>query len=293
MRKASVAGVLAALAVGVALTGCSSGAADDDGLAIVASTNVWGDVARHVAGDDVAVTSIMDDPSADPHSYEASPRTELALSRADLVVANGGGYDDFVTTMLDALDDAPPVVVAVDASGHTDDDNEHVWYDVDGVRAVAQAIADELATLDPAHADDYAARAERFERRLDPVTDAIALIAAQHGGAPVATTEPVPAYLIQAAGLVDVTPPEFTEAIEDETDVPPAALEATLALFTSGATRALVYNEQTTGPQTTLVLAAAHENAVPVVPVTETLPKGEDYVSWMTDNVAALAEALA
>ena len=73
-----------------------------DALSVVASTNVWGDVAAQIGGDHVAVTSIISDPSADPHGYEADARNQLALSRAALVIENGGGYDDFVDSMLAA-----------------------------------------------------------------------------------------------------------------------------------------------------------------------------------------------
>ncbi|WP_029288222.1 metal ABC transporter solute-binding protein, Zn/Mn family [Cellulomonas sp. HZM] len=274
----------------------SSGATGSDRLRVVASTNVYGDVVEQVGKDLVDVTSIVDDPSADPHSYEASARTQLALSKADLVVENGGGYDDFVDTMLSALDDRPPVVNAVDVSGKQaaagEELNEHVWYDVPTVRKVAARIGDELAELVPEHADEVRANVTAFDQRLQGVEDATADLKAAHEGAPVAITEPVPLYLLANAGLVDRTPEEFSEAIEEETDVPPAVLRETLALFSSRQVDALVYNEQTTGAQTEAVLAAAKAAHVPVVPVTETLPKGTDYVSWMTANVEALSTAL-
>ena len=54
----------------------------------------------------------------------------------------------------------------------------------------------------------------------------------------------------------------------------------------------LAYNEQTSGPETEKVLAAAQGHGVAVVPVTETLPAGQDYVSWMTANLAAIQTAL-
>ena len=56
--------------------------------------------------------------------------------------------------------------------------------------------------------------------------------------------------------------------------------------------KALVYNEQTTGPETEQVLSAAESAGVAVVPVTETLPEGEDYVSWMQSNIDAVSAAL-
>ena len=117
-------------------------------------------------------------------------------------------------------------------------------------------------------------------------------IRTEHGGTAVAITEPVPLYLTDAAGLVNATPDQFSEAIENETDVPAAVMDQTLALFADGKVAALVNNEQTTGRQTQAVVDAAAANGIPAVPVTETLPDGQDYLSWMQANIQALSEAL-
>ncbi len=310
MRARTVVALVACAALPL-VGGCSSETPRSSGLSIVASTDVWGDVAKQVAGDLADVTSIIDDPSADPHSFEASARVELELSRADLVVVNGGGYDDFATQLLDALDAPPPVVDAVEVSDlardehaddeHADDEhghshgdtNEHVWYDIDTVRDVAHEIAQELAEIDPEHAEQFASNAQAFDARLETLGESAARIAAEHGGEGAVVTEPVPAYLVAEAGLQDRTPPAFSSAIEQELDVPPAAMDDTLELVTSHDVAVVVHNEQTTGPQTDRVVQAARDAGVPVVNVTETLPEGEDYVSWMAGNLDALERALA
>lgn len=96
-----------------------------------------------------------------------------------------------------------------------------------------------------------------------------------------------------ASGLVDMTPTEFSEAIEEGDDVSPKVLQETLALFSGKQVEALVYNAQTSGPQTEKSEQAAKAAGIPVVPVTETLPSGKNYLTWMTGNVDALANALA
>ncbi|UJP39648.1 metal ABC transporter solute-binding protein, Zn/Mn family [Cellulomonas palmilytica] len=328
-------------ALGLALTlgACSSDTVPDGPsdatLSVVASTNVWGDVVRQVAGDLAEVTSIIDDPSVDPHSFEANARVELAISRADLVVVNGGGYDDFATQLVDALDQAPPVVVAVDAhdepapvdatdpahedaddADHDDADrddadgthdedgthedghahgegNEHVWYDLPTAQAVAHQVADELAALAPEDAATLQANADAFVERVAELEQRAAELAGRHGGVGVLVTEPVPLLLVEAAGFVDRTPAQFSEAVEEEIDVPPGAMSEMLDLVSSPDVAFLVYNEQTTGPQTDQVLEAAQDAGLPVVDVTETLPEGEDYVSWMAGNLDAFAQALA
>jgi zinc/manganese transport system substrate-binding protein len=283
---------LAALTL-AALAACAPAQAEDDGLIhIVASTSVWGDIAATVGGDLVSVTSLIDSANQDPHSYEASAQDQLALSRADLVVENGGGYDPFVETLLEAAGSGAPVLVASVASGLADGANEHIWYDFGAVDEVAQAIAAALGDIDPAGVEQFQSNYESFAAELDTLESDAAALAAEHSGEGAAVTEPVPVYLLEAAGLVNETPTDFTEAIEEGGDVPPAALRQTLALFERGSVVVLGYNDQTASPETERVRAAAEAAGVPVVSFAETLPGGSHYVSWMRDNLAALATAL-
>ncbi|GAA1881946.1 zinc ABC transporter substrate-binding protein [Asanoa iriomotensis] len=268
-------------------------AADPDRPSVVASTNVYGDIVRQIAGDRVTVTSIISDPSADPHSYEANTRTQLALADADVVVENGGGYDDFVDTMLTSANTDATVLNAVEISGKSGEElNEHVWYDLPSMATLTDRLVTALSAADPGGAATFSTNAAAFKQKLDGLAHTATEIKAAHTGAGVAITEPVPLYLLEACGLVDKTPEAFSEAIEEGTDVPATVLQETLALFTGKQVKMLAYNEQTTGPETEKVLAAARDNQVGVVPVTETLPAGKDYVAWMSGNLDAIRSAL-
>jgi zinc/manganese transport system substrate-binding protein len=290
----------ALLATTAWLTGCG---ADDNGagsgsakVRVVASTDVYGDIVRQVGGDDVTVTSILTDPDQDPHSFEANPRTTLAISKADVIVENGHGYDDYMETLRDAHNKSAPVLNAVEVSGKTapagEELNEHVFYDLPSMQKLADALAAELTTEDPEHASDYTARAKTFNTKLGEVMAREAALKASVAGKSIGITEPVPLYLTEALGLTNATPAEFSEAIEEGEDVAARVLQETLDLYAAGKVDALVYNEQTSGPITEKVEDAAKAADVPVVGVTETLPDGKDYLSWMSDNIEALATAL-
>ncbi len=335
--------LLVASAAGLALTGCTAPApaAETSGLSVVASTNVYGDIAAAIAGDAATVTSIIDSPTIDPHSYEANAQDQLVISTADLVIGNGGGYDPFIDVLVEGSGTQAVVLSAVvvgglleegeDAhghsdegahsedeahseeeahaegeahsaeEGHSDDDghghlegaNEHVWYDIHLMGDVAAAIAAELAALDPENATVFEQNLAAFHERLEELEVLLEETAAALGGGVVATTEPVPAYLLAELGFDDKTPEEFTEAIEEGADVPPLALQQVLDLIASGDVRFLAYNEQTASPETERVRAAAEEAGIPVVSFVETLPDGEDYISWMRANIEAVAAALA
>lgn len=308
-RPARPLSALAVLGVTALVAGCGGGGAADAPapsssessggaakLQVVTSTDVWGDIAKTVGGDDVEVVSIVSGPSQDPHSYEASPRDQLAVSDAALVIANGGGYDEFMERMVDASDSEAPVIDAVEVSGYTAEEgeelNEHVWYDMPTVGKVADRIAAALGEADPENADTFSANADALGEELDAIIASERDVAKDAQGTAIAITEPLPIYLTEASGLTNATPEEFAEAVEEGTDVSPAVLADTEALFTDGAVEALLYNEQTTGPESEAVLKAAEDADVAVVPLTETLPEGEDFVGWMKGNVAAVRAAV-
>ena len=304
---------LVALAAVVALsvTACSTGsAASPSGspasssavsgvgpVNVVASTNVYGDIVKTIGGAAVAVTSVIDRPDRDPHEYEADARTQLALSKAQLVIENGGGYDDFVDTMLKSAQTRPTVINVSEVSGLNQhpsggEFNEHLWYDFPTMEKLVAQLVIDLSAAAPGQAAAFESNAKAFSAQLDRLQRDEAAIKAKHAGEGVAITEPVPLYLLEAAGLVNKTPETFSAAIEEDTDVPPAVLKETENLFDTQQVKLLAYNQQTTGPQTEAVLAAAQRSNIPVVPVTETLPTNQTYLSWMQANVRAVSTAL-
>jgi zinc/manganese transport system substrate-binding protein len=292
-----------AVAAALALAGCSAGAAGETAsspsgpLRVVASTDVWGDIAAQVGGGDVTVTSIIDDPDKDPHEYEADAQNQLALSKAAVVIRNGGGYDDFVTTMLESSKNTSALTLnAVTISGKTapagGELNEHVWYDFPTVEKVVAKLQAAYTKIDSAHAADYRKNAAALTAKLDKLEQKEAALKRSYAGDGASITEPVPVYMLNAIGLVDKTPAKFSEAIEAGTDVAPSVLQQTLALYSEHKVALLAYNEQTTGAQTEAVLKAAKAAGIPVVPVTETMPAGTNYISWMVSNLDAIEAAL-
>jgi len=316
-----VAGILTAAAL--ALTACSGGSEDDgaageggDTIRVVASTNVYGNILESVGGEFVSVESIINRPSQDPHSYEATARDKLAVSEAAVVVLNGGGYDSFMETLVMEESVAPENVLnAVEISGleehghegeggepeDTGDDhaghshgafNEHVWYDPEAMGLLAEAAAQRLAELDPENEQAFRDNAASFSLGIQELEDRLAEVRTVAQGRDVAMTEPVPDYLLADAGLHNVTPDDFTEAVEEGQDVPPAVLKEMQELMASGDIAFLAYNEQTSTSQTEAVRSSAEDAGVPVVDFSETLPEGEDFLAWMDRNVTAIQDVL-
>ncbi|MFP3467157.1 metal ABC transporter solute-binding protein, Zn/Mn family [Leifsonia sp. SIMBA_070] len=299
MKTRSLVPALAlAAATALALAGCSTPSAAGDGtLRVVASTNVYGDIARTIGGDNIQVTSLMSDPAQDPHSFEASAQNQLAVKKADVVIENGGGYDDFMQTLVKGAGTSGKTVLnVVDLSGKKPVDgelNEHVWYDFPTMKKLTGAMVSAFGDAEPSHRAEFQKNGAAFTQKLSRLEQAAAALKTTYVGQGVAITEPVPLYLLDAMGLVNKTPEKFSAAIEEENDVSPVVLKETLALFSGHQVKLLAYNEQTTGTETERVLAAAKSAGIPVVPVTETLPDGKDYVSWMQGTIDAIGKALA
>ncbi|MCV7078890.1 metal ABC transporter solute-binding protein, Zn/Mn family [Mycobacterium szulgai] len=294
MRKVFVAALSVVYVLGApVLASCGSdGPAHPGATTVVASTDVWGSVARAVAGDRLTVRSILTGAQADPHSYQASPADAASIADARLVIYNGGGYDPWVNRVLAGH----PDIQSIDAysllgatAGRPD---EHVFYNLSVVKAVAVAIAGRLATIDAANAAYYQANAADFGRGADAVATAEHAIATTYPAAGVIATEPVVNYLLAASGLINRAPSTFTEADENDDDPSPADMACILDLIDRREVSALLINPQTSSAAINGLQAAARRAGVPVAQVTETLPHGTDYLTWQRDTVDQLTAAL-
>jgi len=273
------------------------------GLSIVASTNVWGDVASSVGGELVQVVSIIDSFSQDPHSYEASARDQLAVNDADVIVANGGGYDSFIETLAEAAGNTnvvyaflPDELAQAPEEDETDHDhdhgNEHVWYDFHVVEGFATRLAEQLKTLDPYNSAQYTANLEAFLVGIESLEEKATAVAGSVSDAKVISSEPVADYLLTELGLTNITPESFSQAIEEELDVAPADLLEIQNLITSKSVDLFVVNIQTGSVQIDSLVDLAEANGIAVIQLSELLPEGLSYIEWMEQNISAIEAGL-
>jgi zinc/manganese transport system substrate-binding protein len=290
------------------LAGCSTTAPEVqptqipfDGITIVASTNVWGDIAQSIGGDRVQVVSIIENFAQDPHSYEASARDQLAVNDADLIVANGGGYDFFVEDLAKAAGDKEvifaylPETLAKEDGDHNhdhSDGNEHVWYDFHVAEDFASRLAAALAVLDADYSSNYSDNLIDFQGEIEILEDRMAEVSGKYSGASFVASEPVANYLLLELGLQDLTPKSFSQAIEEELDVSPKDLLEIQNLLKTKKVDVFVVNPQTGSVQIDSLVALAKQNGVAVVELSELLPAGARYFDWMDLNIANLEAAL-
>jgi len=286
------------IAAAVIAAGCgAAGATAGKGqILAVGAENQYANVIAQIGGRYVAVSAVESNPNTDPHTFEASPSVAQTVSSARLVVQNGVGYDTFMDKIESASPSASRKVIDVQTLLGLPDStpNPHLWYLPRTMPAVARALVRDLSAIQPSHAAYFAANARRFDASLQPWYLALKRFAARYPHTPVATTEPVGDYMLEAAGTVNRTPFQFQADIMNGVDPAPQDVTLQDGLFSAHRVKVFLYNQQVTDSLTESFLAKAHQYGVPVVGVYETMPTpGYDYQSWMLAEVNALQRAVA
>lgn len=258
--------------------------------------NEYADVISQIGGQYVKVTAIETDPNTDPHTFEVSPKVASRIAASDLIVENGIGYDDWADKIVAAAPKTGRMIINVQHLLGLPDNtpNPHLWYDPKTMPAVADAIAKDLSVLMPAETSIFEANARTFKASLEPWYDAIASFKKDYPGTPVAVTEPVANYMLQAAGTDIKTPFSLQAAIMNGTDPSPQDVSTQNGLFTGRKVKVFAYNQQVTDSLTESFLNLAKKNNIAVVGVYETMPQpGYNYQTWMLAAVNALRQAVA
>lgn len=284
----------------MALVGCSAAESSPAGppgtpapIGVVASTGIYGDIAETIGGDAVEVTVLIDDPEIDPHEFQGTARDVLALSRADVVIINGGGYDGFTAQLLDAADNPDAHLIDLARlAGVPEGGNEHVFYDPRVILSLTDRLTELFTAARPDHADRFADAARSLRHALEHLDEGFADLRERFGGTPVAVTDPAAEAFAAVADLTNRTPDAFLVAVEDGTGVAPRLAHQVRSFITNRTVAALVTEAGAVDPQVAELSDLARHAEVPVVTITEMLPAHLDYVDWMDHNREQLAEAL-
>ena len=270
---------------------------------MTATTNVWGSIAEFIGGDMVEVTSIVDQPTIDPHSYEPSARDLLSVQDAEMVLVNGGGYDSFMDSLVDQAEGTRIIVRAVedeDDHEHSDeenadgdhshaDGNEHVWYDFHVVEEVADQLLASFTQLRPESAGDFQARHTVFIDELEVLEVRLESLREDALGYGVFSLTPLASIMIENAGLREYAPSEILEAVEEERDIPPVAIAEAVEIFSNPDVLMVITNDQVTDTQMQGIADAAADRGLPVVGLSELIPNEDwDYLDWMANNLDVL-----
>ena len=284
---------------------------DTGPIQVATSTNVWASVVEILGGDWVEVTAIINDPLQDPHSYEASARDQLTLSEAELVIANGGGYDEFVDQLLSALDGERVFLELVEGEhSHTGEDdhadeaeedhadehdhgNEHIWYDIHAVEAASEMIVEAITELRPESFDQVNQNFDFFMAELENLEIRLEALREKALGMGFIATEGVGNLLLEEAGFINQTPEALADAIEEEREVPAASMKQAQDLISAKVVSLVVVNEQQMDQVSEVLIQTAEAAGVPVVQLSELISDPSmDYLDWMAAILDHLQEAI-
>ena len=287
-----------ALLAALALAGCSpqaKGVASGGRPSVVAAENFWGSIASQLGGDRVTVTSIIDNPNADPHDYEPTAEDARSFATASFVIENGVGYDPWAQRLLDANPVPSRAVLDVGTLvGEPTGGNPHRWYSPPDVQRVIDAITTQYIKMDPNDASYFTAQRTTFETKgLAQYHAIIAQIKSTYAGTPVGASESIFALMAPALGLKLITPPAFLTAISEGTE-PTAADKATIDhQIASHEIKVYVYNSQNATPDVQRQIDEARAAGIPISTITETLvPASATFQAWQVAQLKALEAAL-
>lgn len=284
-------------------------------IKVATSTNVWASVIELIGGEWVEVTAIINDPLQDPHSYEASARDQLAIEEAELVIANGGGYDEFMEVLVAASSGEKIFLELVEGGhSHTEDKaahegeeahaeeehadehdhaNEHIWYDFESVAAAAEHIVEAINELRPEAFDQVNQNYDFFLSELSNLELRLEALRERSLGTSVIALEGVGNLMLEHAGFENITPEALADAIEEEREVPAAALDQAKSLIEGKVAGLLVVNAQMLDQVSEGLIETANSSGVPIVTLSELIPsEDQDYLDWMAEVLDQLQEAI-
>ncbi|MGO1404314.1 MAG: metal ABC transporter solute-binding protein, Zn/Mn family [Lactobacillus helveticus] len=257
-----------------------------DKVSIVTTTNVYADIAKNVAGKYGSVQAIIKNSATDPHDFEPTTADAKKLTNANIIVANGLGYDSWMNKLASSVS-KKPVLVGEDLMGLKKVDNPHIWYDLDMPTKYVNYLVKRLSKLDKKHADYFKENGDKYLAKIAKVKQ-IAKSADKKNNKPVFVSEPVFDYGLEEAGY-KIGDKEFEEAIENGTDPSPKIINKMTNEIKDKKIAFFVNNTQASSSTVTTFVELAKENSLPVLNVRETIPNHMTYLDWMRENYQNLA----
>lgn len=269
--------------------GCSNkqnSAKQSDKISIVTTTNVYSDIAKNIVGKYGTATAIIDKSSVDPHNFDPTTADAKKVAQANIIVANGLGYDSWMNKLAKSVD-KKPVLVGEDLMRLKSGDNPHIWYNLDMPTKYVDYLVKRLSKLDKKHAAYFKENGKNYLAKIDKIKQ---LAQANKGDQKIVfVSEPVFDYALQEAGY-KIGDKKFEEAIENGIDPSPKTINEMNNAIKEKKIAFFVNNTQASSSTVKSFVKLAKKNNVPVLNVRETIPNNTTYLAWMKENYQKLAD---
>ncbi len=262
-------------------------------IQIVAAEDFYGDISSQLGGKYVSVKNILSNPNIDPHEYESNVADSLAVAKANIIIKNGLGYDDWMDKLISASPNTERIVItAGDISPDRLPQNPHVWYGMDNIPVIAQQITSDLKKEDPNDSSYYDTNLMRFDQSLQQINQLMMSIKNKYTNTPIGLTETIYLYQSRMLGFNVLTPFAFEKAVSEGNDPPANTVITVNNQIKNHLIKILIYNSQTITPVTSNLQNESQKAGIPVVPVSETMPVNEHYQTWMLNQLNNLDKTL-
>ena len=254
-------------------------------VSIVASTNVYADIAKNVAGKYGDVQSVIKNSATDPHDFEPTTADAKNLTKANIIVANGLGYDNWMNQLASSVN-KKPVLVGEDLMHLKKGDNPHIWYNLNMPTKYVNYLVKRLSKLQPKHAAYFKTNGKKYLDKIDQVKKLAK--SGSKDNKPVFVSEPVFDYALEEAGY-KIGDKDFEEAVQNGTDPSPKTINKMTKEIEDKKIAFFVNNTQASSSTVKTFVKLAKKNGVPVLSVRETIPNYTTYLDWMKENYQNLA----
>lgn len=259
-------------------------AAASDKLNVVTTLDFYGETAKAVLGDHGTVTSLVTSPNVDPHDFEATTKTAKIVSKADLVIYNGAGYDNWVKKL-----NGKKYLSVADVMKVKEGQNEHLWYDPTTMEKLADRLATEFGKMQPKNKVAFKKNATKYKKTLAKLTQTLDKIKQNSNNQKVAVSEPVFDYSLKKMGY-KIANSHFAKATEEGSDPSYSDIKKLQNDIKNKKIAFFVQNTQSDSSVIKNIVSLCKENNIPVVKVTETLPKNKTYVTWLQSQYQAVLD---
>lgn len=277
-------------------------------IKVVSSLDSYGEIAKAVLGNQGSVTNIMDKPDMDPHEFEPTSADAKIYQKANVIISNGGGFDNWSVNFAKQNSDAQAINLAklYDFEGEHDHDeaeahdhdheeesagNEHFWYKTDVTARLSKQLVKTYSKLEPSKHAYFQKNADKYLATMTDLTAMQQQVKRDLQGKNVMATEPVFDNTLIDLGA-NVLNQSFSKAVNEHQDPTPEDIRNWNAATDAGEVSVVIYNPQSTGKLAKQAMTYAKKHDVPVVQATETKPAGKTYAEWQYEQLAALDEAL-
>lgn len=260
-------------------------------ITVVATLNQWGSLANSIGKDKVSVTSIMSSSTADTHNFAPTSKQVSTMRKAQVLVSNGAGYDSWADK---GQSEDTTLVSVADTVGAMEGDNPHLWFSKDARQAVAKELTEVFSRLQPSSKSYFEKNLKQWQTNEKELESTLSERSKELKNPTYAATEDVAYYLMSDLGFTDVTPKNFAQAVTGGDELTSADTKEFEKVITDGQTKLLICDSQAKTDADDTLTKDAKEKKIPVVTVTETMPKDQktllDWIESLGDTIISQVE---